>query len=253
MLAIDRRKSIMKTLVDKQSVLVVELSKQFNVTEETIRRDLEKMEREGLLKRTYGGAVLLDSLTPDLPVSIREVANINGKEKIGLRASQLVKDGDTLIIDSSTTALQVAKNIKNKRLTVITNSDKVILELAGCKDIKLISTGGTLKNSSMSFVGPQAERAVRSYNADIFFMSCGGFSKEKGLMEANELEAEIKKAMMSSARLVVLLLDNTKMDRVAFATIAPISEISTIVTDVAPPEETVKELQKHKINIICCE
>lgn len=253
MLAIDRRKSIMKMLVQYKSVTVTELSKVFKITEETVRRDLEKLEKDGLLKRTYGGAVLVDNVTEDLPVSVREISNIEGKEAVGKKASDLVEDGDVLMLDSSTTALQVAKNIKNKTVTVITNSEKVVIELAGVQNIKVISTGGTLRPSSMSFVGPQAENSATQYNGDLFFMSCGGISVSKGLTDTNELEAEMKKVMMGCARHVVLLIDHTKINRTGFVKIGPFSKISTIIVDTPLPCDLEDELKNNNVKIVICD
>ena len=145
MLAIERRRKIISLLEERNSVLVPELSKIFKVTEETVRRDLEKLEGEGFLKRTYGGAVINDSINAELPLKIREVTNIEGKRAIGIKVAEYIKDGDTIMVDSSTTALQVAERIKDKRkITVITNSVKVVSELSSARDCKVISTGGTL-------------------------------------------------------------------------------------------------------------
>jgi len=125
MLAIERRKRIMRLIQENQSVLVPELSKLFNVTEETIRRDLEKLEAEGLLKRTYGGAVINENSSADIPLNIREITNIESKQAISMKVAEYIEDGDTLLLDSSSTVLQVAKQIKfKKKLTVITNSEK---------------------------------------------------------------------------------------------------------------------------------
>lgn len=251
MLAIERRNVIMELLQNQQSVLVTELSKRFEVTEETIRRDLEKLEAEGLLKRTYGGAVLNKSTNVDVPFTIREGTNIEGKQAIGAKIAEYIDDGDSIMLDSSSTALHVAKFIKNKRkLTVITNSEKVILELADAKECKVISTGGTLKASSMSFIGHWAERAIGNYNVDKAIVSCKGVDLSKGITDSNEMEVEVKKAMVNSADKVFLAVDSTKFQRVSFVNILKFGDIDYIITDKKLNEEWEETIAGYNIKLI---
>ncbi|MCM8710035.1 DeoR/GlpR family DNA-binding transcription regulator [Clostridium sp. SYSU_GA19001] len=251
MLAVERRKKIIEMLKEKKSVMVTELSRLFEVTEETIRRDLEKLENEGHLKRTYGGAVLNESTNIELPFNIRVGKNPEGKKAIGIKAAEFIEDGDSIILDSSSTALQVAKNIKNKqRITVITNSEKVMIELSNAPDCKVISTGGTLKTNSMSLVGHWAEKAIQNYNVDKAIISCAGASLTKGFTDSNELEAEVKKAMLKSAEKVFLVVDNTKFDKVSFTRIADFKSIDYIFTDKKLSQEWEKELEENKIKLI---
>lgn len=251
MLAVERRKRIMEMIKEKNSVLVTELSKFFSVTEETIRRDLEKLEKEGLLKRTYGGAVLHESTNVELPFNIRVGTNPEGKKVIGIKAAEFIEDGDSIILDSSSTALQVAKNIKDKsRITVITNSEKVILELSNAADCKVISTGGTLKANSMSLVGHWAEKAIQNYNVDKAVISCAGASLSKGFTDSNELEAEVKKAMINSSAKVFLVIDSTKFDKVSFIKTADFKNIDYIFTDKKLSEQWEKQIEENKIKLI---
>lgn len=232
MLAIERRRKIISFLEEKSSVTVTELSRIFNITEETVRRDLEKLENEGLLKRTYGGAVAVENTNIELPFKIREVTNIEGKQLIGRTAAEYVNDGDTIALDSSTTALQVAKNIKNKkRITVITNSMNVAYELSGVKDFTVISTGGTLRPGSMSFVGRLAEEAIKKYNVDKAIISCKGIHLDRGITESNEAEAEVKKAMAEAADKVYLLIDSTKFNKISFVKMLGFEDIDILITD----------------------
>jgi DeoR/GlpR family transcriptional regulator of sugar metabolism len=251
MLAVERRKKIMDLLYENQSVAVPDLSRLFNITEETVRRDLAKLEKEGLLRRTYGGAVLSEGLHLELPISIREVTNKEGKELMGRTAAGLVEDGDTIIMDSSTTVLQMARFLKDKkRLTVITNGLKIASELAPYENISVISTGGMLRSSSLSFVGHSAERAISNYNADIFFMSCKGVSLDKFVTESNEFEAELKKIMIKAAQRIVLLADHTKLDKVSFATICSIKNIDVFITDEKLPKEWETFMKDNDIELL---
>ena len=254
MLAIERRKIIMSILQENNSVMVPEMSKKFNVTEETIRRDLEKLEKEGLLKRTYGGAVINENTNVDLPLNIREVTNIEGKQAIGLKVAEYIEDGDTILLDSSSTALAVASKIKNKRkITVITNSVKIVLELADAKDCRVISTGGTLRENAMSFVGHMAEEVITQYNVDKAVVCCKGVDKVKAVTESNEMEAEMKKTMIKSADKVMLVVDHTKFDKVAFVKMINFEQVNILFTDEKLSEEWEQLIAGYNIKLVYCQ
>lgn len=253
MLAIERRQKIMAMLNENKSVLVPELAKLFNVTEETIRRDLEKLEKEGLLKRTYGGAVLVENYNVDIPFEFRNATNIEGKKQIALTLIKYIEDGDTLVMDSSTSALQVAKLLKTKKkITVITNSEQIINELKVFEDIKVISTGGTLRNKSLSLVGPIAENTLKSLNANKAIISCKGFDIEKGFTESNELEAQVKKMMIEIADQVYMIADHTKMNKTALVNIAQLDDIDFIFTDKILPPSQENAIREKNVEIVYC-
>ncbi|WAM32239.1 DeoR/GlpR family DNA-binding transcription regulator [Caldicellulosiruptor naganoensis] len=253
MLAIERRQKIMAMLNENKSVLVPELAKLFNVTEETIRRDLEKLEKEGLLKRTYGGAVLVENYNVDIPFEFRNVTNIEGKKQIALTLIKYIEDGDTLVMDSSTSALQVAKLLKTKKkITVITNSEQIINELKVFEDIKVISTGGTLRNRSLSLVGPIAENTLKSLNANKAIISCKGFDIEKGFTESNELEAQVKKMMIEIAEQVYMIADHTKMNKTALVNIATLDDVDFIFTDKVLPPSQENAIREKNVEIVYC-
>jgi DeoR/GlpR family transcriptional regulator of sugar metabolism len=241
-------------LNENKSVLVPELAKLFNVTEETIRRDLEKLEKEGLLKRTYGGAVLVENYNVDIPFEFRNVTNIEGKKQIALSLIKYIEDGDTLVMDSSTSALQVAKLLKTKKkITVITNSEQIINELKVFEDtIKVISTGGTLRNKSLSLVGPIAEQTLRSLNANKAIISCKGFDIEKGFTESNELEAQVKKLMIEIADKVYMIADHTKMNKTALVNIATLDDVDFIFTDKILPPSQENAIREKNVEIVYC-
>jgi len=244
----------MAMLNENKSVLVPELAKLFNVTEETIRRDLEKLEKEGLLKRTYGGAVLVENYNVDIPFEFRNVTNIEGKKQIALNLIKYIEDGDTLVMDSSTSALQVAKLLKTKKkITVITNSEQIINELKVFEDtIKVISTGGTLRNKSLSLVGPIAEQTLRSLNANKAIISCKGFDIEKGFTESNELEAQVKKLMIEIADKVYMIADHTKMNKTALVNIATLDDVDFIFTDKILPPSQENAIREKNVEIVYC-
>ncbi|SCP96668.1 DeoR/GlpR family DNA-binding transcription regulator [Anaerobium acetethylicum] len=251
MLAIERKNEILAILQKEQRVLVSELSQKYEVTEETIRRDLEKLEKEGFVKKTYGGAVLNTNTNIDLPLRIREKTNKKEKQIIAKMVSNLIDDGDTIMLDSSSTSLMIARNLKQlKNLTVITNSVEVLLELAGNKGITVISTGGTLRDSTMSLVGRNAERTLQNFNVDKVVLSCKGVSIDKGITESNEAETEIKSRMRECAKMMILAIDSSKFDFISFVTAMDFRKGDIVVTDVMPDEKWLKYFEEKGVQVV---
>ena len=185
MFARERQSEIMAHLGAHKSLQVQEAAIRFGVTEETIRRDLKTLERQGLLVRTHGGALLPDDSLVETPLRIREGINMLGKSLIGAAAARLVAPGETVILDASTSALYVARHLKNRAgITVITNAERIVMELADCPEINLICTGGVLRHKSRSYTGRAAENALQSYYADHLFFSCKGFNPTIGLSDS---------------------------------------------------------------------
>ena len=235
MLAIERRSEIMSLLEQNQSVLVAELSRLYAVTEETIRRDLEKLERDGFAEKTYGGAVLKQAVNVDMPFRVRERTNKEEKNIIAQKAAALIEDGDTVMLDSSSTVLGIARYLKQKKnVTVITNSVEALIELANASGITVISTGGTLREFSLSLVGRTAERMLQNFNVDKAFLSCKGIDMDKGITESNEMEVEIKRAMRRAATKTYFAIDNTKFGKVSFVRLADLRDIDGVITETEP-------------------
>lgn len=251
MLAVERRNQIEQLIMQNKSVLVADLAKKFDVTPETIRGDLEKLEKHGVLVRTYGGATLVESVD-DRTIQLRDTINYEGKHDIGARAARLIRDGETIFLDASTSSLHVARSIKDKHgVTVITNAEKVVAELADCDDIRVICTGGRLEPKNMSYVGRIAERVIReSYCANKCFFSCRGVTLHRGLMDTSEAEAEIKKAMMDLSETSIFLCDQSKLGRLGIHVISDIGGIDGLITDVKLDEEWEKALINNDVNII---
>lgn len=232
MFALERQSEIMALLTVNKSLQVQDTARRFGVTEETIRRDLNALEKQGLLIRTHGGALLPDDSLIEAPLRIREGINITGKDAIGIAAARMIRSGDSLILDASTSALYVAKHLKTKsNITVITNAERIINELVDCPEITLISTGGVLRHKSRSYTGRAAENVLSTYYADYLFFSCKGFSPSTGLTDSSEQESEIRKVMLRRARRRVFLCDHTKLDRVGFSATAVLQDIHRIITD----------------------
>ncbi len=254
MLAIERRNEILSKLQEERKVVVSDLSQQYNVTEETIRRDLEKLENEGLAKKTYGGAVLNESFNTDLPYTVRKKANVESKQKIAEAIAAMIEDGDHLILDASSTALFIAKRMKDKKnITVITNSVEILLELSDRNGWKILSTGGRLKEGGLALVGYQAERMVSTFHVDYAIFSCKGMDLERGLTDANESDAQIKKMIVKAANKTILAVDHSKFDRISFTQVCELSEIDMVVTDKEPDESWKQTFLSAGIELVCPE
>ena len=240
MLAVERRNLILEKLQDEKKVVVSELSTLFDVSEETIRRDLDKLDKEGLATKSYGGAVLNENTSLDMPFNVRKKRNMQGKQVIAELVSGLVQEGEHIIVDPSTTAVAIVKALKTrKRLTVITNSIEVLVELSDVSGWDIISTGGTLRENYLALVGPKATDVISSFHADKVILSCKGLSLENGITDANEMFSQVKQVMLKSAKQRILAVDHTKFDNVAFSKICELTSIDMVVTDICPSEEWV--------------
>lgn len=252
MLAVERRKIIEEIITQNKSVLVPELAKQFDVTTETIRGDLEKLEKQGILVRTYGGATLAEDSDSDLGYTERTAVNAEGKQRIGERAAQLIKDGETIFLDASTSCFYLAKSIKEKHgVTVITNAERVISELSNCPNIKLICIGGMHMTKNMSYCGRIAEDTIRNhYYANKLFFSCRGATVSRGLGESSEEEAEIKKAMAERSETAIFLCDYKKLGKLGIPILHDWKKIDTFITDVKLTDEWHEVLAENDVELI---
>ena len=232
MLAIERKREILSRLASDGKVIVAELAREFGVTEETVRRDLEKLDGEGLAYKIYGGAVSRTSSTLDLPYSVRVTENVEEKEIISDLVAQFIKDGDRLMLDSSSTNIYLVKKLKSKKnLTVITNSVKILLELSDKPDFTVLCTGGSLKEGSLSLIGSSAEKMISSYHVDFAICSCKGIDSTLGVTDSNEKDGQIKQAMFASAERRILALDAEKFDKKSFVRVCGFRDIDVLVTD----------------------
>lgn len=246
MLAIERRNEILEKLQAERRVVVSELSQIYDVSEETIRRDLEKLVNDGFAIKSYGGAVINENVNIDLPFNIRKNHNVVGKQRIAELISTRIKDGESIMLDASSTAVYVAKALKEKRnLTLITNSVEIIIELFDVPDWSVLSTGGVSREGSFALVGPQTDKMLRSYHVDKAIISSKGLDIVSGLTDSDELLANNKKTMLDSAKEKILVVDSSKFDKTAFTAIGKLDEITAVVTDEKPVAkwlQTFKEL-----------
>lgn len=226
----DRRKEIINILKDREYVTVEEFSKVLGVSTVTIRTDLSALESEGSLIRTHGGAMKSEKKSKQRFISNTMNENELEKKEIALKASSLIKDGSTIIIDSGSTTIHLAENLKDKKITVVTNNILAQDILKNEESVNLIVLGGTLRRASMGTIGPIANNAVKSMNVDIFFLGAAAYNQEI-ISSYDVIEVELKKNMIHSADKVVLLADSSKYGKKAFSTISSWDLIDTFITD----------------------
>lgn len=248
MLAIERRRLILDLIGREGRVLVASLSAQYGVSEETIRRDLQKLEREGRVSRAHGGAVLV-SEPEELPYPTRRVANIAEKRRIAGLAAALVQDGDAVMIDSSSTAYELLAPLAQHRdLTVITNSVRILASSAA-QFHSVISVGGELRQRTSTLSGPLAQENVARFGADICFISCKGLAGAQ-VSDPSQADADMKRAFIAAARRVCLLADGTKFGAGGLISVCDLAAIDVMVTDRDPGAEWRARFADHGVRLI---
>jgi DeoR/GlpR family transcriptional regulator of sugar metabolism len=249
----ERQEHIARLLEEHGRVRVSDLATRFSVSAVTIRKDLFVLEGEHRLVRTHGGAIAVDRSRPELSFDIRERLQADEKQLIGAAGAALVHDGESIVMDASTTALSVARHLKAhggwSQLTVITNGLRLAAELAGHPGIMVLMLGGRVRWEALSVVGQLGDGLFSRVNVQKAFLGAAGFTIESGLADATDEEAQIKRSMVAAAREVIAIVDRTKWERAAFATFCPTDKISVVLTDEGAPEAMVDALGVHGIEV----
>jgi DeoR family transcriptional regulator of aga operon len=249
---IERRKSILHQINEAGQVLVHELSKEFEVSEVTIRNDLEQLEKKNMLIRARGGAIKTESgVGIDYRLSEKDKLNIEEKVRIGKKASQLINEHDTIIIDSGTTTMEVAKNLGHlSDITVVCNALNIFSQLVQFKNLNLIIPGGYLRKNSLSLVGPLAEKNLQNLYVDKVFIGVDGFDTRQGIYTPNIEEAYFNQIMIKISKEVIVVCDSSKFSRRSLAHICGIDKINCVITDTGIPDEDRKRLEDAGIKVI---
>lgn len=251
MFALERQNRIIELLSSDGAVWVSKLSSELGVTEETVRRDLEKLEKKECLRRTHGGAVPIDGSTYELSLEKRKHTNVEEKAKLARIAAGYVVTGDTIFLDASTTTFYMAKELKNmNNITVITNSIRVLAELQGLDGIKLIAVGGIVSRNE-SFVGTMAEKCIEeNYFASKMFFSSKGVTSSAGILESNEQECGIKKKMLENASEKYYICDKSKLGRVGFVKLSDFSDIDYFITGSLDDESLKSSIEENEVKLV---
>jgi len=246
----ERRRAIIELVNRDGRVLVADLSRQFETSQVTIRKDLELLHGQGLLHRSHGGALPAQDGALEDP-TLREKEQLHRKEKlhIAAAAASLVKEGQVVILDSGTTTTAIARALRGFRnLTIITNAVNIAAELSGTT-LDVILTGGTLRKNSFSLVGPIAEETLRHLNADLLFLGVDGFDVHYGLSTPNLLESKVNRVMVEVARYRVVVCDSSKFGRRSLSLIAPTAGLHAAITDHGIPKADLSVLRKSGIEV----
>ena len=246
----ERRYAILTALEDAGQLSVADLSVRFDVSEVTIRQDLQALSEQGQLLRTRGGALSTNSL-PELSFDLRQQQFAAQKAKIGQAAAILIHYGDTIFLDASTTSQTIIPQLKRlSELTVITNSLKVAMNLLDSPQIHVILPGGSLRRTSISLVDQPHCDLIDDINIQIGFFGARGLTLAEGLTDVSLNEVWMKRAMVERCQQVVGLIDARKWGKVAASTFAHLNQIDTVISDSAAPDSLVKQVRQHKVEVI---
>ena len=243
--AAERRKEIFRLLQENQTVEVIELAARFDVTPMTIRRDLAVFEKQGLITTNYGGAYLNKGTSIEPSFSMKSTQCIDKKQMIGYEAARMIRDGDVIIIDCGTTTLQLAKYLKGKKLTVITNSWPVVSFLGGLPKIKLLLAPGEYDDISAGTFGISTAKFIENFHADKVFIGTHGCSLEQGASVPEIYDAEMKRALLAAGKEKVLMVDHTKFGVKCLAKHADLSDFDCIITDDGIDPETQEVIRAN--------
>lgn len=251
MLIDERRRHILSLVQSQGRVLVGELSRTLGISQITIRKDLEHLQSRGLIQRTHGGALRMQSgALFDPSLQEKQKQHSQEKQRIADEAAKMVQEGQCVMLDSGTTTTAVAHALKRySQLTLITNAVNIAAELTNT-NFEVILIGGTLRKNSFSLVGPLAEDVLNEMHADILFLGVDGFDVETGITTPNFLESRVNRAMVKAARRVVVVCDSAKFNRRSLSRIVPTSAIHCVITDKNIPREAEDALRSQNVELI---
>lgn len=249
-----RRSEIVEKVRSQRMVKVSDLVIQYQVSIETIRRDLEYLESAGLLRRVYGGAVAIGLYGQEPVYEHREVVNYDEKRAIGIKAANLIEDGDTVFFDVGTTTLEVARNLKHKKdLTVITNATLIAQEMARFASCRVILLGGELRPGELSVSGYISDQNLQGFYANKLIMGVGGIALRSGYTDYNINEANTRRRMIERADRIIAVADYSKFGVTAMNFVCPLGQVEKLVTDWSISEETIREFREGGVEIIVAE
>lgn len=248
----ERRSYTLDQLDEKGHVSVQDLSKELDVSDVTIRKDLQFLEDQNLVIRTHGGAISADRFAYDVPFEKKAKRQKEEKRRIGRKAAQMVTDQDTVILDSGTTTLQVLRCLKDREvgdLTISTNSVHIALETAGISAIKVLLLGGSVRSKSASVVGPYAEQMLRDHAFSKLFLAGDGLDFGHGLTTTDDQEAYLNRLMIESAAQTVVVADSSKFGRRGLSRICKLDAIDVLITDSAP-DDIGQKLAESNVRVV---
>ena len=252
MFAKERHDQILEILRKDKKLLVHELSERLSVSAVTIRNDLRELEEQGLLVRTHGGAIPSSNTGYEEDSSKKETKNILQKEAIAKEAVRYVQNGDTIAIDTGTTALAFAHQLVDKKnLTVVTSDLKIALFLEENTDATVLLLGGMVRRGYHCNVGPLAEQALNQLYVDKCFMATNGVTVERGLTTPNVEQASVKRMIIKHSNQVIVICDGEKVGRNALVSFSPVSDIHILITDASADRQSLNAISEMNIEVQC--
>lgn len=247
-----RRAAVQERVLSLGEVDYASLAREFAVSEMTIRRDIELLEDQGIVRRVTGGAIALSRKVEEPPFHARAVEASVGKAGIALAVADMIGAGETVVLDSGSTVLAVARALRGRSLglTIITPSLLAAIELADEPDTTIVLTGGELRAGDLSLVGPETTDAFAHYNADVFVMGVAGVDADRGLTDYHRGESAVKKAAMLASDRVIVAVDGSKLGRSTLVTIAPTTSADVIVTDAADDHPAIAEIRRLGVEVV---
>lgn len=253
-LASMRKDKIITFLRDNSSATVAELSELCDVSEVTIRQDLNALALEGMLVRTRGGATLSNRAANDFTYAARVAINAETKQRIGEMAASLIQSGDSVLVDASTTGLYVMRALSQRHdledITVITNGVNVLAELASRLDINTFLTGGFFRGGNASLTGPFANDMLGKINATVGFFGARGITLTHGLMDVSVQDADVKQKMIDRCQEVVIVADGSKFGQVSVASFASLERVHRLITDAEAPDQMLDGLRLRGLDVL---
>jgi DeoR family transcriptional regulator, aga operon transcriptional repressor len=244
----ERLDAIIAALADTGSVSVAQLTTDLGASPATVRRDLELLEEQSLLTRSHGGAVRNGTLY-ELPVRYRGGRQVEEKRRIAEAAAERIGDAETVCFSGGTTTTEVARLVRGRSLTVVTNAVNIASELVISETIRLVVTGGVARPASYELIGPLAERALEGLNLDLIFLGADGVNAS-GVTTHDEIEAQTDRKMVERAARVIVVCDSSKFGRSALSSICTLAEIDELITDVDAPAAELEALRSAGVEVI---
>lgn len=248
--SVERRSDILALLQKTGSQKVEKLAQIFKVSTVTIRNDLNMLEKNGYITRSYGYAVLRSRLMVELTVEDKETRYLDLKQRIGKMATTLLENNDRIILDSGTTTKEIVNYIGDLPLTVLTNGLDTAMDLLRCPNVELRMTGGVLRKGAMSFSGVAADNTVLCNRFDKVFLGVDGFDIQKGITTFNEQEAQLNRLMCKAADKVIVVTDSSKFGQYSNFVICQANQIDVLITDHSLQQNYKRYLEKEGVQVI---
>jgi DeoR family transcriptional regulator of aga operon len=252
-LLVEERRRLIVELVEKQGrATVEELASRFGTSTVTIRADLDTLSRNSVIARSHGGALPIAGASGDTPLNIKETRWHAQKLRIGQAAAKMIQDGETIILDSGSTTVEIARQIRQMKfesLTVITNALNIAMELSGLPHIRVMMLGGMLRQTSYSLVGPDAEQALAKLSADRLFLGVDGLDPQVGVTTPDPLEAALNALMIRVSRQTIAVLDASKMGQRSLSVITPVKSLDLVISDNSAPSDIVEALRAAGVQV----